>query len=395
MMTGSMPRHGALLACTAVVLACVAFPQAVAAQGPYTFTSIQYPGATSTDATGINNAGHIVGTYRDTNNAWHGFKFDGSTYTPIEYPGANHTYAFGIGPSGQVVGSYAPNDYLGPWYGFTYTNGVYESFEVPGFYTDARAVNATGQIVGGYDSGVGTTAHGYIKNGGTITTIDVPGSAHVLATGITDAGVVAGTYVDGSNLLHGFLRVGATPVPINYPFANETYIGGINNSTRGVGWNRQGTALHGFTFSPGRFRSLDVTFPGATSTRAHSINDDGHIVGAYTSPDCPGGCAFLGRPTAGVPSCDQNFSLAHTNGTLNIGYTLTAATPTTWSTWLVIQNYPYRLFSLNAPALPTPVGGNIPIANFPAFGTVIGLSVMSTPAGGVICADVATVNTGG
>jgi len=41
--------------------------------GPYTFTNLDFPGATSTQARGINNAGQIAGAFTDTSNKQHGF----------------------------------------------------------------------------------------------------------------------------------------------------------------------------------------------------------------------------------------------------------------------------------------------------------------------------------
>ena len=68
-----------------------------------TFTSIDVPGATDTQANGINTGGQIVGTYFDP--ATHGFLDSGGSFTPIEIPGATGTRAFGINTGGQIVGS--------------------------------------------------------------------------------------------------------------------------------------------------------------------------------------------------------------------------------------------------------------------------------------------------
>jgi hypothetical protein len=50
-------------------------------------------------------------------------------FTLIDYPGATHTYAYGINDSGQIVGAY----YVGGLsHGFTWSGGVYTSFDYPG-----------------------------------------------------------------------------------------------------------------------------------------------------------------------------------------------------------------------------------------------------------------------
>jgi hypothetical protein len=53
-----------------------------------TYTTIDFPGAISTDLSGINSSGVMVGSYTDSTGASHGFKFDGDTFTAIDYPGA-------------------------------------------------------------------------------------------------------------------------------------------------------------------------------------------------------------------------------------------------------------------------------------------------------------------
>src|SRR5205823_14671400 len=75
------------------------------ARGAYVFTTLDVPGAISTAANGISNAGQIVGQY-DAGGQTHGFLLNGSGYTTIDVPGATLTTANGINVPGQIVGSY-------------------------------------------------------------------------------------------------------------------------------------------------------------------------------------------------------------------------------------------------------------------------------------------------
>src|SRR5215470_4737854 len=77
----------------------------VAQGASFTFTPIDVPGATGTQAFGINPSGQIVGSYGDGTGT-HGFLYDRGVFTPIDVPGAADTQAFGISPSGQIVGFY-------------------------------------------------------------------------------------------------------------------------------------------------------------------------------------------------------------------------------------------------------------------------------------------------
>src|SRR6516164_3084931 len=72
----------------------------------YSFTTIDPPGALSTEANGINDSGQIVGDFWDGLNL-HGFFLDvGGSFTTIDPPGATLTRPTGINNSGQIVGEF-------------------------------------------------------------------------------------------------------------------------------------------------------------------------------------------------------------------------------------------------------------------------------------------------
>jgi len=95
------------------------------AKAQYTFTPIDFPGATRTFANGINNAGQIVGQYNDASNTPHGFLLDvDGSYTTLDVPGAiRSTSAGGINDAGQIVGNYRDADAAGTYHGFVATSG--------------------------------------------------------------------------------------------------------------------------------------------------------------------------------------------------------------------------------------------------------------------------------
>src|SRR5437870_5520124 len=72
----------------------------------FNFTSIDFPGATLTRATGINAQGQIVGRYTDSTGTFHGFLLSDGVYTSIDFPSALFTIAHGINSEGQIVGRY-------------------------------------------------------------------------------------------------------------------------------------------------------------------------------------------------------------------------------------------------------------------------------------------------
>jgi len=131
-----------LAAAFLIPMACASTPLSIA-DGKYTFTVIDYPGAALTQAYGNNPKGDVVGTYqlptgRDstvlpkgvqnaTGKEYHGFVLKNGKYTTIDYPNlpgkkTDYTMATSIDPAGNVVGYYASEgEPLTAAYGFMLT----------------------------------------------------------------------------------------------------------------------------------------------------------------------------------------------------------------------------------------------------------------------------------
>lgn len=381
---------------TRAVVAFVALiATAQAAEAQYTYTKIMYPGSTWTEASGINDAGQVVGTYTDTSGIAHGFLYQNGVYTKLDYPGTAHNYAFGINDAGDVVGSFSAVMPRGPYHASLRQGGVWSEFDFPGNETDGRAINNSGNIVGIYNAGFGTPDHGFLKVGENYTSIDYPGASLTYVFGVNDANWVTGTYRDATGLLKGFAYKDGAYSSVVYPLATETYIGGINNANAMVGWKVEGGKVSGFVMTAGRFRPVIATFANAANTRARGINDVGQIVGTYTSPECTVGCSFVATPSPSVmPACDQAVGMSYANGTLTTTFTLLTNVATTWTTYLVYAGVPYRLWSLPLGIIRPAQTVTVPI-QLPPAGTAILASYMSTPANGTICADFTSLNLSG
>src|SRR6266849_4635074 len=76
------------------------------AKSDYTFTTIDVPGSTGTQAFGINDVGVIVGGYFDARGTGHGFALSGGSYTTLDVAGSAFTNANGINNASQIVGRY-------------------------------------------------------------------------------------------------------------------------------------------------------------------------------------------------------------------------------------------------------------------------------------------------
>ena len=113
-----------------------------------TYTGIDCPDSSLTQARAINDRGDIVGICEDANGT-HGYRLRKGEFLLIDFPGAGATFATGTNNLGHVVGWYIGDD----------------------------------------------ANHGYLLRNGRFTTIDPPGSVDTLAQGIDDLGRIVGFYL--------------------------------------------------------------------------------------------------------------------------------------------------------------------------------------------------------
>lgn len=255
------------------------------------FTSIDFPGARSTVANGINGHGDVVGEYVNSAFQSRGFLLHGGEFSTIEYPGASFTSAKGINTGGDIVGWYQIG--TGPLFGFLLREGVYHSIGGPnGTGALANGINDFGEIVGGYSDSRGS--HGFLLRGRAYTSVDFPANYESLpdtdALGISLQGIIVGDYLPFLAANGFVLRAGGF-TSIQATFSNltlgtpQTNAFGINGpgEIAGTFFDAIGQHNHGFLLNGGVFTVID--YPGTTSgTVAHGINDQGAVVGGYGCP---------------------------------------------------------------------------------------------------------------
>jgi hypothetical protein len=147
--------------------------------------------------------------------------------------------------------------------------------------TFASGINDAGVVVGHYVQGF--VNKGFMYQNGEFTTVQVNGGNATL-TSINNAGTIAGFYSDSAGT-HGFTQTsGGTLTTIDDPNAvHGTEVSGINNKGGVVGFYFDSSfAAHGFSLINGTFATID--YPGAgtgfgAGTFAQGINDTDRIVG--------------------------------------------------------------------------------------------------------------------
>ncbi len=139
-------------------------------------------------------------------------------------------------------------------------------------------INEAGRIVGGLDSEraarwTPTTANGAT---GTLVAFDVPGNSWSRLAALNEDGKGVGTASQGGNFPVAFTHTGntATPLPGERAYALD-----INTAGMVVGGAYIGGFENGVVWVNGVLDALEVRGPGLHAA-AHSVNDDGVIVGS-------------------------------------------------------------------------------------------------------------------
>ena len=147
--------------------------------------------------------------------AGHGFLYVNGTFSTIDVPGSSFTEANGINNAGHIVGRFF--DSKGNSHGFLDVNGTFSTIDVPGAsFTGANGINDAGQIIGGFLDSKGNPHQGFINVNGTFGTIDVPGAQIIVVNGINDAGHIVGHLLTAKPGTR-FRRRTAPSAPLMFP----------------------------------------------------------------------------------------------------------------------------------------------------------------------------------
>jgi len=201
-------------------------------------------------------------------------------FASADFPGAEFSRIFDKN-NATIVGdfSYGTTSFETP---FTLQGNSYEILSIPGSVPAGSlltGINTSGVMVGSYID-TSDVYHGFLDNAGVFTNIDDPNGI-TIPYGINDSGEIVGDYVDSSVVTHGFYTLdGVTFTTIDFPGCISTIAAGVNSAGVITGqWTDATSSIHGFIYSGGVFTQLD--FPLATNTTPIGINDSKEIAGYY------------------------------------------------------------------------------------------------------------------
>lgn len=293
-----------------VLLLAAAGLSASAAQAAYVLTDFFRPGAANTALWDVNNTGLMVGYTTSGSGPLDvstGYLYDGSAFTTLSGPaGAVSSFASGVSDAGVVVGSFTSTRVTnelgdvepGPASSFIYTAGSYVRFDVPGAAeTFLRAISPDGRYISGYYITAAGLGIGFIydRTTGVQTDVSKPNSRFTIAQGINVHGVMAGSDIltGPPTTRPGFVYDVTTNLrtDLSIPGMPRTAIRSISDDGEMAGWFIDaGGVMHGFVGLTTGYEQVD--FLGANSTYIEGSNNGGTVVGAYTVGDATR--AFVG-----------------------------------------------------------------------------------------------------
>jgi probable HAF family extracellular repeat protein len=287
------------------------------AAAQYSFTPLAVPnfGAINTTPYGVNDQGHVVGTYQQ-GTLPKSFYYDGSAYHEVQVGDCVAVYAYGINNTGEIVGTCQAGN--GTYPGFVLApDGSFTLYQAPGASgTNLLCVNGAGTMAGSVQKVDGI--HGVLTDGTTWTLIDVPGGSQTMVFGLNDQQRMSGWAIatqEPQPAVNSFLTAdGVTFTRLQYPGAEaESYAYGISNAGQVVGtFHAADNINHGFLFDGTTYTRFDV--PGATETAVQAISPDGtKLVGTWND----GVSAYAYLATSQTDTTPPTIEVAATPATLS------------------------------------------------------------------------------
>ncbi len=250
----------------------------------------------------INNSGQVLAIGYGP--AYNAALYSNGTVTQI---GGSFTEGLSINNAGNVVGRFRNDD--GNFQGFAYINGQFSAVPIWTYVYMIRSINDSNQFVGSlgyywsYGGYVHSVGHAFLDSAGTITDLGSIGGGpqtYTEAFGINNAGQVTGYSTAADLTQHAFLYSSGAMTDLGTIPPYYTCGVSINSSGKIVGniTTYLGDPIGVFVYSGGVMSNLtDLLGPrGAAWSQltACQISDEGWIVGSGTINGATHG--FVARP---------------------------------------------------------------------------------------------------
>ena len=197
--------------------------------------------------------------------------------------GSQNTYFYALANNGQAAGYYEDSD--GFYHGVVLENGELRQYDFPGaVQTFIYGISdATGVLTGHYIDASGIRR---VFSGDTI--IEYPGAVETFADFVNASGTIVGSYIDTDGIYHGYLRhSNGSFTSFDLPGASQLeyfLVHGINDIGTYVSRAKYMGDIPRSYVATARGEE-ELRFPGSTITAVWNINQDGSVVGHYTSAD--------------------------------------------------------------------------------------------------------------
>jgi probable HAF family extracellular repeat protein len=232
--------------------------------GASDYTSENYPGATQTQVTAVNDLGDSAGWFTPgSGGSDTGFVDWNGTYEVMPHPTqgcpkctTDPYQILGLNDAGTAVGWYATSNGTEQAYQVDQATGKAKLIKIPGAVSSAATgINNAGDIVGYATNAAGVTS-GWLLQDKQLTTLQYPGGSDTQALGVNDGDEIVGTYTDSSGVQHGFTLLG--PLTTGPAWQSIDDPGGIG-STVVNGVSEYGALAGSYTDSVGNTDGMIIT----------------------------------------------------------------------------------------------------------------------------------------
>ena len=254
----------------------------------YTAVSLGTLGGSVANASGISDAGVVVGFSTLAGGANHAFRYSAGLMTDVGTLGGTVSHANAVNAGGIIVGNANYTNDIAS-YAFQFKSGLITSLgALNSAYSEAEAINASATIVGISTISDGVTMHAFSFSNGAMSDLGTLGGPNSQAYGINSSGTIVGRadYGSATTAHHAFSYSNGNMTDLGSLAGTSSNAYSINDSGVVVGYSATtsgGAVFHAVSYINGTVTDLGSLGGAAMNSRATGINNWGTIVGYSTN----------------------------------------------------------------------------------------------------------------